>query len=416
MGDAFVALADGPLGLYYNPAGMVYMKRQAVSLVYHSYLQDISGNSLAFVSPFKNWAVGLAPVFFSMKEEPVYDALGNDTGESFSYKRSIIPLAFAYRLNDWGLGLVFKSYNEEIAGQASGTTAFDAGVMRKLGPWSFGLAMQNYGGGQVYDYDLVKIQRLGAAYSGGKYLLAADIKKEGESGTMLSFGGAFSAAEAVKLRCGWRLKDEFGGPAFGLGLELGGVSFDYAFLGYGDFGSIHKAGLALAFGPKAGERVQLKTFWNRLGETAGITPEKTTRVKIAKAAAGTSAAVAEFAGKKLPKGSAAGVTEELRAALAGTGLFKLIDKSAMDTTLDEQKFESGGCAGGQCAVEMGRLLNVKLMFTGSLLKDAEGYIIKVDAVDTKTGKIAAFYEQEGLTNLELKDVCPKIVNKMFRLK
>lgn len=415
MGDAFAAVADGPLGLYYNPAGMVFMKRQAVSLVYHTYLQDISGNSLAFVSPFRNWAAGTAPVFFSMKQEPVYDSMGNDTGASFTYKRSIIPLAFAYRLNDWGFGVTLKSYNEEIAGQASGTTAFDAGVMRKLGHWSFGLALQNYGG-KVYDYDLVKIQRLGAAYSKGKYLLAADIKKEGEAGSFLSLGGAFSAAEAVKVRCGWRLKEEFGGPAFGLGLELGGLGFDYAFLGYGEFGNIHKAGLSLAFGPKAEERVKLKNFWNRLSEATGIAPEKTTRVRVAELSAQTvySAAVADFAGKGLPPKTAAGVTGYFRAALAATGRFKVMDKKAMDTTLYEQKFESGGCDGGKCAVEMGRLLNVQMMFTGTLSKDADGYKINVEAVDTKTGRIAAFYEQKALLKSELKSACPKMLEKMFQ--
>lgn len=79
MGDAYAAVSDEPLGIYYNPAGMVFSKRQTVSFAYHSYMQDISGNSLAFVSPYKNWAVGLAPAVFSMKEEPVYDSLGNDT-------------------------------------------------------------------------------------------------------------------------------------------------------------------------------------------------------------------------------------------------------------------------------------------------------------------------------------------------
>jgi len=415
MGDAFTAMPDEPLGIYYNPAGIVFLKRQTLSLAHHIYLQDISGNSLAYVSPFKNWAVGLAPALFSMKEEPVYDSLGNDTGERFTYKKTIIPVAAAYRRGNLGVGLAFKSYSEEIGGDASGTTAIDAGAIYQLASWRVGASVQNFGG-KIYGYDVVKIQRLGAAYAGGKYLVAADMKREGEAGTSLSVGGAFSPADAVKLRAGWRMKEEFGGLTFGLGLEHGGLSFDYAYISYGDFGSTHKAGLSFAFGPDAGDRAKLKSFLGRVGEATGIAAERLTQVRTVKAAAGTRVAVADFTGKNAPGASVSALTGELRAALAGSGLFKLLDKSTMDTMLDEQKYEAGDCSELKCAVEMGRLLNVKMMLVGSLSKDADGYNIKVDAVDVKSGKITAFYEAKALSKVGLKDVCPKIVKKMFRLK
>ncbi|MBI4801288.1 MAG: hypothetical protein HY796_02080 [Elusimicrobia bacterium] len=422
MGDAFTAMPDEPLGIYYNPAGIVFLRRQALSLAHHIYLQDISGNSLAFVSPFKNWAVGLAPAFFSMKEEPVYDSLGNDTGDEFTYKKTIIPIAAAYRLGNWGLGLALKSYSEEIGGDSSGTAAFDVGAIYRLAALRFGFSAQNYGG-KIYGYDVAKIQRLGAAYlpagqagAGGKYLFAADIKREGEAGTSLSIGSAVSLMDMVKIRCGWRFKEEFGGLTFGLGLERGGLSFDYAFLSYGDFGITHKAGISLAFGPNAEERAKLKTFLGRVGEATGITPEKITQVRTLKITAETSAALAEFTGKNVPGAGVSAVIGNLRAALADTGLFKVMDKNTMDTTLDEQKFRSSGRAALECAVEMGRLLNVRMVFTGALSKDEDGYNIRVDAVDIKTGKIAAFYETKALSDLDLKEVCPKIVKKMFSLK
>lgn len=415
MGDSFTALPDDPLGVYYNPAGIVFLKRQSVALVHHIYLQDISGNTMAYVSPFKNWAVGFAPTIFSMKEEPVYDSLGNDTGDKFTYKKTIIPVAAAYRRGNWGLGLAVKSYREEIDGDTAGTTVFDVGAIYRLAALRFGLSAQNFGG-TIYDYEVVKVQRLGAAYEAGRYLFAADIKKEGEAGTALSAGGAVSLTDGVKVRGGWRLKEEFGGLTFGLGLERGGLSFDYAFLSYGDFGATHKAGLSFAFGANAEDRAKLNVFLGRVSEAAGISAEKLTQVRSVKVAAGTSAAAAGLVGKNMPAANVATMTENLRAALTGSGLLKVMDKNTMDTMLDEQKYEAGDCSKPKCAAEMGGLLNVKLMLVGTLSKDNEGYNIKVDAVDVKSGKAAAFYEAKALSEVELKDVCPKIVKKMFRRK
>ena len=110
--------------------------------------------------------------------------------------------------------------------------------------------MQNLGG-KIFGYEVAQVRRVGAAYTGADYSAAADFKKEGEDKSSLGLGGTFTLAEIVKLRGGWRLKDEFGGITFGLGLELGIFAFDYAYLSYGDLGATHKAGVTLAFGARA---------------------------------------------------------------------------------------------------------------------------------------------------------------------
>ena len=44
--------------------------------------------------------------------------------------------------------------------------------------------------------------------------------------------------------------------------------------------------------------------------------------------------------------------------------------------LAEQKFQSSGCTEQECAVEMGKLLNVKKMLVGSLSKLLDTYYIR----------------------------------------
>ncbi len=413
MGDAFVALADDPLGLYYNPAGMVFAKRPAISLVYHKYLQDINGNSFAFVYPFRHWAIGFAPTIYAMKEEPIYDSLGADTGGKFGYESKLMDVALAGRIGGLGLGVAGKSYSEDIGGQKSATTAYDVGAIYKLGRLSFGAAIQNLGG-KIFEYKVAKIQRLGAAYTGTKYSAAVDLKKEGEDKGYLGFGGAYNLSRALKLRGGWQLKDEFGGITFGLGFELGGLSFDYAFLSYGDLGATHKAGVSLAFGASADRTKVTEVEKDDIEVKGGFQASTNTAPGIVKIAGGTNIAVAEFVGKNVSQADASIVTDFLRTELVSSGLFNVMDRNNMDTVLAEQKFQNSGCTEQECAVEMGKLLNIKQVLVGSLSKLLDSYYVTVNVVDVETGKISVSYNSDAVSSKELKEVCRKIVKNLSR--
>ncbi len=522
MGDASAALADEPFGLYYNPAGMAYAEHPVVSLVYHKYLQDISGNSLALVYPFKKFTLGVAPTLFSMKEEPVYDSLGADTGEKFGYESKIISVAIARKIGNLAVGVAGKSYSEDMSGQAAATTAYDIGAIYKFDRFSFGAAIQNLGG-KLYEYELAKVERLGAAYTKGKYTAAADFKKEGEDKASFGFGGAYALAGALTLRGGWRFKEEFGGITFGLGAGFKGFTFDYAFLSYGDLGATHKAGVSFAFGAKARKPAgavvtpvqpavvnsapELAWTGEENYTTAGIstgTGNTTTpfvyRVKYLDAdndapaagypklhitrggsevsgspygmeyaggnnktgaiyahmqrlpsgadyayyfeardssgtaaagaptlpaggpavtryeaeiiTGGTNIAVADFIGKNVSQADASIVADFLRTELVSTRLFNVMDRNNMDTIMAEQKFQTSGCTEQDCAVEIGKLLNVKHMLVGSLSKLLDSYYITVNVVDVESGKIVASYDSEPVTSTGLKDACKKIVDKL----
>ncbi|MDD5209321.1 MAG: PorV/PorQ family protein [Elusimicrobiales bacterium] len=411
MGDASVALADDPLGLYYNPAGMVFAKRPALSLVYHKYLQDINGNSFAFVYPFRHWAIGVAPTIYAMKEEPIYDSLGADIGEKFGYEAKIMDVALAGRIGGLALGVAGKSYSEDIGGQGSATTAYDVGAIYKLGKLSFGAVMQNLGG-KIFEYKVAKIQRLGAAYNGVKYSAAVDLKKEGENKGYLGFGGAYNLSRALKLRGGWQLKDEFGGITFGLGFELGGFNFDYAFLSYGDLGATHKAGISLAFGSNADRTTEVEKA--SIDVKGPVQASTNTAPGIVKIAGGTNIAVAEFVGKNVSQADASIVTDFLRTELVSSGLFNVMDRNNMDTVLAEQKFQNSGCTEQECAVEMGKLLNIKQVLVGSLSKLLDSYYVTVNVVDVETGKISVSYNSDAVSSKELKEVCRKIVKNLSR--
>ncbi|MBI4802786.1 MAG: hypothetical protein HY796_09725 [Elusimicrobia bacterium] len=92
------------------------------------------------------------------------------------------------------------------------------------------------------------------------------------------------------------------------------------------------------------------------------------KVEAVKISGGTNVAVAEFIGKNVSQADASIVADFLRTELVNTGRFNVMDRNNMDAVLAEQKFQSSGCTEQQCAVEIGKLLNVKQSACGLAFK------------------------------------------------
>ncbi len=107
-------------------------------------------------------------------------------------------------------------------------------------------------------------------------------------------------------------------------------------------------------------------------------------------------AVSEFdvtEGGGVSKAVAVIVSDAVRDALFNTRRFVVVDRAAMDVILQEQAFQKSGCTTAECAVEIGKILNVKFMIIGSigLLEDDKGsgkgeYTITVRVVEVETGQ------------------------------
>lgn len=93
----------------------------------------------------------------------------------------------------------------------------------------------------------------------------------------------------------------------------------------------------------------------------------------------------------VPKGVTpveAEVVEELfRGEIVQTDSFDLLDRANMRAILEEQTFQQTGCTESECAIEVGKLLNMEYMFYGSFMKIGETYILSVGMVNVENGKI-----------------------------
>jgi len=88
------------------------------------------------------------------------------------------------------------------------------------------------------------------------------------------------------------------------------------------------------------------------------------------------------------KGEADIISDRLRIELFKTGNVEVMEREQMQTVLEEQGFQaSGACSDEGCMVEMGQLLGVQFLITGSIGKLGNLYLLNFRSIDVKTGKI-----------------------------
>jgi hypothetical protein len=112
-----------------------------------------------------------------------------------------------------------------------------------------------------------------------------------------------------------------------------------------------------------------------------------------------SIAITEIEGRGLAEGEAVTLTDALRNYLINTGAFRVMERGKMDMILKEQGFQqSGACTDEACLVEMGQLLGVEQMITGSVGKVGRTFSVNVRMINIATGEITRtlnkFYKGE----------------------
>jgi len=94
----------------------------------------------------------------------------------------------------------------------------------------------------------------------------------------------------------------------------------------------------------------------------------------------------------------------LRTMLVKTNAFVVLERGQMSDILDEQGFQQTGCTTTECAVEMGRMLNVQKMISGTIGKLGSTYTVDLSLIDVETAQIEKSFfrdykgEIDGLLN------------------
>jgi hypothetical protein len=109
------------------------------------------------------------------------------------------------------------------------------------------------------------------------------------------------------------------------------------------------------------------------------------------------------------------LTNRLRSKLVKTNAFVVLERGKMDEILTEQGFQQMGCTTTECAIEVGKLLNVQKMVSGNIGKLGKTWTMDIALIDVETSHIEKSFFQDykgeidGLLD-EMETVAVQIAN------
>jgi len=339
----------------------------------------------------------------------------------------------SYRWNSFAFGLGAKGVTEDLAGNTAGGPAFDAGATWQWKGIKAGMALRNAGPGLA---DPAVSEATGKTIEGTGGVLPAEFRLSlGYGYEPFHLSGGMEIAKRTGLDApiaglglewwpipmfGARLgidvpgKDEKNArQAFGMSVLWKDFSFDYALENH-ILGLSNRLGVSWAFGKKRGTEgeepaVEEKPREETVRQAEAVNPPKAGAKKL-------NFAIADLRGENVSAGDAAVMADLLRNELVKTNTFTVIEKQNMDKVLSEHAFQQTGCSSEECAVKLGKLLNVQRMAVGSFGKLMDSYILSIRVVNVETGAIiyADSAEGEKVSQLRggVKDMAQRMAKKI----
>lgn len=120
-------------------------------------------------------------------------------------------------------------------------------------------------------------------------------------------------------------------------------------------------------------------------EITGLEAPGNLKLKRAGSEATRTVAVMDFEARGITSQEAQTLTDRFTTALASTKKVVMVERGTMVDVLEEQGFESGGCASDECAAEVGAMLGVEYMISGAIGKLGDTYTIDAKMFSVATG-------------------------------
>ena len=269
MADAYSAISDDAFGTEWNPAGLWLVDGLKVSAFHSEWLAGIQNESLGVVAPTGKGVVGGDIRFLHTGSvQRIEDGVANNT---FSPYAVATTLSFAAPLgNCLGLGVGIKYFQENLDTEIYPGGAVDIGLAGKSGKGRLGWGMvaRNLGapiGGTLPPMEFA-VGGMSNVTFPRQYVemnFALDAVKPWERMPYLAFGMEHWLFDTVAVRLGYQYDFQYNwgehplgdlmGLRGGIGLKIGGATFDYALARMGTMGYVHFGTIGWCFGKPSPE-------------------------------------------------------------------------------------------------------------------------------------------------------------------
>ncbi len=283
MGDAFVAVANDPSSIFWNPAGIAHLRQFAFFTSYSNWIAD--GRVPAFAVIFPKYPIGTFSVFASGIYMGGFEGVAFDENhnivETGTFSYSAMQLGFGvsrFYTDKFAAGVAVKFIDENLGNVTSAySVAIDAGTYFYTGFKDIRVAMslQNLGadmspkgeydlwimkGSQVttekrkyQSYSLPLTFRLGLARdfikNGNKIKRltgSVEIINPKDNRESFAIGFEMQPVEILTLRAGYHFNLDEGGFGAGASFNLGNKRFDISYNDFGHLPDVVRLGIVFA--------------------------------------------------------------------------------------------------------------------------------------------------------------------------
>ena len=257
MGGAYIAVADGPLAVRYNPAGLAGDDdRYRAFAQYDANILDINRGDVAFSMPFQSGGLGASFSYVdygSITRTTTVNKTGAGSVRADDY---LFRVAYGRAIRErLSLGASLAAYNLQIDNASASGVTVDLAAQFRPGPegMTLAVALQNIGSRVKFYQDEEELPVTlvaGAAYRPDpRFLVTADIDWSRGLEIAIRAGAEYRIADAFAVRIGYDGRNEAGsGLTAGAGFRLRDLSLDYAFVPFGELGHSHRISAEWAFG------------------------------------------------------------------------------------------------------------------------------------------------------------------------
>ncbi|GIX05737.1 MAG: hypothetical protein KatS3mg115_0140 [Candidatus Poribacteria bacterium] len=294
MGGAFVAVADDPSALYWNPSGLGTIERPQAELSYTDWLDSVRYQWLGFVQPLATWgSLGVGGKLLQSGEIPHTVAAGDggyrEEG-TFAYGTRHFQVGFGTRpfrnvragaaLEIVRESLTFSEPDAVLPNESSSVNVIHLGALWQspVPGLQVGAALRNVGGpGELYGSraPVPRLFQIGVAYQrrierireedvpiapeadgsipqevAHRAILALDLRFLREEKPALRLGVEYRFRNGFALRAGYRSDGPFdlvSKLSAGIGYTTGSYAVDYGFVPMEDLGTTHRVAFTLYF-------------------------------------------------------------------------------------------------------------------------------------------------------------------------
>lgn len=261
MGESHVAATDDLYASYWNPAGLARIQQPQLALMHNEWFAGINHQFIGFALPVGDiGTVGASANYLSFGELQGRDRDGNETTIFRPYDLALIVSYANAVTSNLAFGANAKFLREQIADESGTGIAFDFGGLYTFPelPLALGFNAQHVGPRVRFveeAFGLPFTFRFGAAYQpwSDAFMLTADVMRPSDNDITTGVGAAYTIADILQLRTGYKYKlggNDLGGTSGltgGFGLTLRRFQIDYALVPFGVLGLTHRFSLVANF-------------------------------------------------------------------------------------------------------------------------------------------------------------------------